>query len=84
MAVSRGLNKGRGLGALIPQKKRQEKAAEPEKVDITSKEEKADADKKAAPADKKPAAQKEAVESSLVLLEEGICYDQCVLLAKLY
>ena len=24
------------------------------------------------------------VESSLVLLEEGVCYDQCVLLAKLY
>ena len=24
------------------------------------------------------------VESSLVLLEEGICYDQCILLAKLY
>ena len=23
-------------------------------------------------------------ESSLVLLEEGVCYDQCVLLAKLY
>ena len=25
-----------------------------------------------------------AVESSLVLLEEGVCYDQCVLLAELY
>ena len=24
------------------------------------------------------------VESSLVLLEEGVCYDQCILLAKLY
>ena len=24
------------------------------------------------------------VESSLMLLEEGVCYDQCVLLAKLY
>ena len=24
------------------------------------------------------------VESSLVLLEEGVCYDQCVLLAKLF
>ena len=24
------------------------------------------------------------VETSLVLLEEGVCYDQCVLLAKLY
>ena len=24
------------------------------------------------------------IESSLVLLEEGVCYDQCVLLAKLY
>ena len=24
------------------------------------------------------------VESSLVLLEDGVCYDQCVLLAKLY
>ena len=24
------------------------------------------------------------VESSLVFLEEGVCYDQCVLLAKLY
>ena len=24
------------------------------------------------------------VESSLLLLEEGVCYDQCVLLAKLY
>ena len=24
------------------------------------------------------------VESSLVLLEEGVCYDQCVVLAKLY
>ena len=24
------------------------------------------------------------IESSLVLLEEGVCYDQCILLAKLY
>ena len=24
------------------------------------------------------------VKSSLVLLEKGVCYDQCVLLAKLY
>ena len=24
------------------------------------------------------------VESSLVLLEEGVCYDQCILLAELY
>ena len=24
------------------------------------------------------------VESSLVLLEEGVCYDRCVLLEKLY
>ena len=23
------------------------------------------------------------IESSLVLLEEGVCYDQCILLAKL-
>ncbi len=72
MAVSRGLNKGRGLGALIPQKKQQTKAAEPEMVDITPKSEKADAAKAAAPADKKPAgkaaakpaAQKEAVKSA--------------------
>ena len=72
MAVSRGLNKGRGLGALIPQKKQQAKAAEPEKVDITPKVEKADTAKAADPADKKPAgkaaakpaAQKEAVKSA--------------------
>ena len=24
------------------------------------------------------------IESSLVLLEEGVCYDQCIFLAKLY
>ena len=40
MAVSRGLNKGRGLGALIPQKKQQAKAAE------AGTEEKKEADKK--------------------------------------
>ena len=38
MAANRGLNKGRGLGALIPKKIAANSSEEPKKVDITQDE----------------------------------------------